>query len=132
MNGKRQLHSACQVSCGQPLWQSPSSPHQFSLNVAALFALSIVVSCQKPTHTHPFCSYIQQRQTTKVRSHGARAGCIHTRAGVQRVIYVLGHNNCIPMRYRTNIVLVVALAQIRPPHCTVSCLAFRSAMNNRM
>ena len=44
--------------------QSPSLPHQFSLDVAALFALSIIVSCQKPTHTHPFCnsSDIDKRQ----------------------------------------------------------------------
>ena len=90
VNGERQLHSACQVSfsrsCGQPLWQSPSSPHQFSLDVAALFALSIVVSCQKPTR-----SYSSIISSENVRSHGA--GCIRARAGVQHVIYVRGHNN---------------------------------------
>ena len=47
--------------------------------------------------------------------------------GVQRVIYVRGHNNCIPMHYRTRI--IVALAQIQPPHCTISCLASRSAIS---
>ena len=35
------------------------------------------------------------------RSHGA--GCVRAHTGVQGVIYVRGHNNCIPMRYRTNI-----------------------------
>ena len=38
-----------------------------------------------------------------------------------------GHNNCIPMCYRTNR-FIVALAQIQPPHCTISCLASCSAI----
>ena len=87
-----------------------------SLDVAALFALSIVVSCQKLTHTHPAWGEI----TWCTCGLYTRA-----RAGVQRVIYVRGHNNCIPMRYRTNI---VALAQIQPPRCTISCLASCSAI----
>ena len=117
VNGERQLHSACQVSCGQPLWQSPSSPHQFSLDVAALFASSIIVSCQKPTH--PFCT----GQRLRVRVVCARAW-----AGVQRVIYVRGHFKCVTDKY----IYIVALAEIRPPHCTISCLASRSAINTRL
>ena len=101
MNGERQLHSACQVSCGQPLWQSPSSPHQFSLDVAALFALSMVVSCQV-----------------------ARAGCIRACGGRSPTRNLRA--GPLQMRYRQ--IYIVALAQIRPPHCTISCLASRSAI----
>ena len=33
----------------------------------------------------------------------------------------------LPLRYGQ--IYIVALAQIRPPHCTISCLASRSAIN---
>ena len=94
MNGERQLQYACQVSCGQPLSQSPSSPHQFSLDVAALFALSIVASCQKLTHSRTV--------VTNDKGEITWCGCgLHTRArggggggggGFQSVIFVRGHN----------------------------------------
>ena len=114
MNGERQLHSACQVSCGQPLWQSPSSPHQFSLNVAALFAL-IVISCQKPTHPHEITWCACGLYT---RAHGGSTR--NLRVGPQYL-----HSNALQDKYS----FIVAPAQIRPPHSTISCLTSRSAIN---
>ena len=105
------------VSCGQPL-------------AVSLLASSVLPWCRcilcfvnhcLLSETDSYSSilpYSMQWQMTKVRSHSARVSCI-------QVIYVRGHTNCIPMRYRTNI---VALAQIRPPHCMISCLASCSAI----
>ena len=124
VNSECQLHSACQISAALTV----SPPCLISSPTMSLHSLP----CQSSSPVRNrliLIHFVQQQQVTKVSSHGVRAGCIRARAGVQRVIYVRGHNNCIPMRYRTNIYrFIIALAQIRPPHCTISCLASRSAI----
>ena len=101
-----------------------------SLLRSAAMAVSLLASSVLPRCRCSLClvnrhllsetdSYSSILYRKKVRSHGARAGCIRNlRVGP------------LPKRYRQ--IYIVALAQTRPPHYTItcSCLASRSAITH--
>ena len=117
MNGERQLHSACQVSCSQPLWHS-LPPHLISSPSMSLHSLP----CQSSS---PVRNRLSSSDKINDKGEITWYACeLYTRMhrGPTRNLRA-GPT----MRYGQ--IYIVALAQI---HCTISCLASRLAIKAMM